>query len=70
MGFDLFGPRFYSADTRHPWNDESQIDDVAKIPLDIISTWRDWKDIHGMNIYSASNEDETLLSKVLETKKI
>jgi len=70
MGFDLFGPRFYSDDTRHPWNDESQIEDVVKVPLDIVSTWRNWENIHGMKIYSASNKDETLLSKVLETKKL
>ncbi len=70
MGFDLFGPRFYSSDARHPWNDETQIEDAARIPLDIVSIWREWQDVHGMKIYSASNEDETLLSKVLETKKI
>lgn len=70
MGFDLFGPRFYNDDSRHPWNDESQIKDVVKIPLDIVSSWKNWESTHGMRIYSASNENETLLSKVLETKKI
>ena len=70
MGFDLFGPRFYSSDDRHPWSDESQIEDATKIPLDIIKQWSDWSSIHGMKIYSASNPDETLLSKVLETKSI
>ena len=70
MGFDLFGPRFYSDDARHPWNDETQASAATKIPLDIVSTWRDWKEIHGMDLYSASNPDDTLLSKVLETKKL
>jgi hypothetical protein len=44
--------------------------DVVKIPLDLIKTWAEWKEIHQMKIYSASEKDETLLSKVLETKKI
>ena len=70
IGFDLYGPRFYNDDSRHPWNDETQMSDVVKIPLDLIKAWTEWKDIHQMNIYSASEKDETLLSKVLETKKI
>ena len=70
IGFDLYGPRFYNDDSRHPWNDESQVDDVVKIPLGIIKKWLDWQPIHQMKIYSSSNKDETLLSKILETKEI
>ena len=70
VGFDLYGPRFYSSDSRHPWNDETQKDDVIKIPLSIIKKWTEWSSLHNMKIYNASNPDETLLSKVLETKEI
>ena len=70
VGFDLYGPRFYSSDSRHPWNDETQKDNAINIPLDIIKQWTGWSDLHNMKIYSASNPDETLLSKVLETKEI
>ena len=70
IGFDLYGPRFYSSDSRHPWSDETQKNDAIKIPLGIIKKWTEWSHLHNMRIYSASNPDETLLSKVLETKEI
>lgn len=70
IGFDLYGPRFYNDDSRHPWNDETQIDDVVMVPLGIIQKWTKWKNIHRMNIYNSSAKEETLLSKVLETREI
>ena len=70
IGFDLYGPRFYSSDSRHPWNDETQKDDAISIPLGIIKKWTEWTNLHNMKIYSASDPNETLLSKVLETKEI
>ncbi len=70
IGFDLYGPRFYSDDDRHPWNDETQGKDVTKFPLQIIEQWVRWAHYHRMKIYSASSPDETLLSRVLPTKNV
>jgi len=70
IGFDLFGPRFYSNDSRHPWNDESQREEAVKFPLSIVEEWSRWSKLHGMSIYSASSPQETLLSTKLETREI
>ena len=70
LGFDLYGPRFYSSDTRHPWNDETQTTDATKFPLGLIKQWAEWETYHGMSIYSASDPNETLISKVLPTRKV
>ena len=70
IGFDLHGPRFYSSDSRHAWNDETQKNNVIDIPLSMIQKWNAWKNLHQMNIYSSSDPNETLLSKVLETRGI
>ena len=69
-GFDFKGPRFYSDDARHPWNDETQNKNVVEFPLNIIKKWIEWRSFHGMNIYSTSREELTLLSDVLPTKPI
>tara|TARA_Y100000289_G_scaffold65972_1_gene80890 strand:+ start:274 stop:1086 length:813 start_codon:yes stop_codon:yes gene_type:complete len=70
VGFDMFGPRFYSDDARHPWNDQTQKGEVIQIPLGIIKMWKNWENLHQMKIFSASNPKETLLSKVLETREL
>jgi hypothetical protein len=70
LGFDMYGPRFYSSDTRHPWNDETQATDATAFPLSLIKQWTEWEIYHGMSIYSASDPSETLLSKILPTKKV
>ena len=67
LGFDMQGPRFYSKDDRHPWTDESQTDKEKsiQIPLAMIKRWRQWENLHGMNIYSIAPEQLTRLSDVL-----
>lgn len=69
-GFDLFGPRFYNEDSRHPWGEGENLTRALQIPLDAVRQWSDWSDIHNMAIYNISNKDETLLSRILETKEI
>ena len=67
-GFDLKGPRFYSSDTRHPWNDETQNEDVHRFPLGLIKRWLEWAPLHGMELYSVVDPAQTLLSEALPTR--
>ena len=67
-GFDFKGPRFYSSDTRHPWNDETQNEDAHRFPLGLIKRWLEWAPLHGMEFYSVVDPAHTLLSEVLPTR--
>ena len=69
-GFDLKGARFYSEDTRHPWNDETQTKSLHEYPLTLIKKWVKWEQLHGMRIFNVVEEDHTLLSEVLPHKPI
>jgi len=70
VGFDMKGPRFYSDDSRHPWNDETQDKDALALPLSLIKQWIDWEEIHGMKIYNIAPEEKTVLSKILEYREL
>ncbi|HAT63039.1 MAG TPA: hypothetical protein DCS66_00340 [Flavobacteriaceae bacterium] len=67
-GFDLKGPRFYSEDTRHPWNDETQTKSLHEYPLTLIKKWVKWEQLHGMRIFNVVDEGHTLLSEALPYK--
>jgi len=69
-GFDFKGPRFYSNDTRHPWNDETQNKNVAEFPLNLVKKWVEWERLHGMKIYSAVEPELTLLSDIIPTEPL
>ena len=66
-GFDYRGPRFYSPDARHPWNDETQEgSEVIEFSLKILKTWLEWKNIHGMEIVSGTKDIISLPNKLLK----
>lgn len=67
-GFDFQGPRFYNNIERHPWNDETQSNNVVQYPLNIIRKWVEWKSFHGMKIFNSTDDSLSLLSRVLENK--
>ena len=69
VGFDMQGPRFYSDIARHPWNDETQKEDVAKIPLKILQKWIQWSELHGMDITSIAEDKHTKINSVIKYKK-
>jgi hypothetical protein len=73
LGFDMFGPRFYSDDDRHPWSDESQGKEMEKsleIPLNILKKWLQWKELHGMSIYTSAPDNMSYLNRVLPFKEV
>lgn len=66
-GFGMKGGRFFDTEkTRMPFNDETQDESRHDIPLAIIKKWtEDWKDLHGMNIYSIESDEWSHLNKVM-----
>ena len=68
VGFDFQGPRFYSDVERHPWNDETQSNNIVEYPLNIIKKWIEWKNLHGMKVFNSADGSLSLLSRVLENK--
>ena len=65
-GFDFKGPRFYSPDARHPWNDETQTkNNVVDFSLNIVKNWVQWQHIHGMEFHSVVHNDLSLLNSYL-----
>jgi hypothetical protein len=68
VGFDFQGPRFYSDVERHPWNDETQSNNIVKYPLNIIKKWIKWENLHGMKIFNSTDGSISLLSQVLDYK--
>ena len=69
----MFGPRFYNDDDRHPWSDESQDSAVEKsleIPLNILKKVLQWKELHGMNIYTSAPDNMSYLNRVLPFKEL
>ena len=72
LGFDHVGGRFYKTeDGRHPWNDETQkeeLDEVVSIPLKMVKLWSEQKKAHGMEIYNVVEEPYTFLNRALEYK--
>ena len=66
-GFDYQGPRFYSPDARHPWNDESQEgNEVIDFSLKILETWLKWESNHGMKIVSGTKDTVSLPNKIIK----
>lgn len=66
-GFDFKGGRFYDiSKNRHPWNDETQKQEIQEYPLSLIQKWSEWEQFHDMNLVSVIDEDSSLLSKVLK----
>ena len=66
FGFDYQGPRFYSDDARHPWNDETQSkDETIDFSLKVLEKWLKWESLHGMKIYSGNQESICLPNKIL-----
>lgn len=68
VGFDFQGPRFYSDVERHPWNDETQSNNIVEYPLNIIKKWIEWENLHGMKIFNSTDGSISLLSQVLDYK--
>jgi len=65
-GFDYQGPRFYSEDARHPWNDETQNKDASiHFSLNLLKKWVEWEQLHGMKIYSGTKQTISLPNKIL-----
>lgn len=70
-GFDFKGGRFYDKNnTRHPWNDESQIEKSFEVPFGAVRQWVKWKEIHDMNFYNINDPKLTLLGNLLEYKSL
>ena len=46
VGFDFQGPRFYNNVERHPWNDETQSNNVVKYSLNIVKKGVEWEGMH------------------------
>ena len=68
-GFDYAGPRFYSNDARHPWDCELQSnnkDKVLNVSLSILQEWAKAESVHGMKIFSATNDKKSLPNEFLE----
>jgi hypothetical protein len=66
-GFDYRGPRFYSAVTRHPWNDETQTGNSSvEFSLSLLQKWIEWESTHGMKIVSGTRDPISLPNKFLE----
>ena len=66
-GFDYRGPRFYSADARHPWSDETQKkSSSSEFSLSLLQKWLEWESIHQMKIFSGTKDKISLPNKFLK----
>lgn len=67
-GFDFQGPRFYSEDARHPWNDETQQKNknIVEYSLNLLKKWIEWECIHGMKIVTGTKNKISLPNQFLE----
>ncbi len=66
-GFDYQGPRFYSADARHPWSDETQKNSSSsEFSLSLLQKWLEWESIHQMKIFSGTKDEISLPNKFLK----
>lgn len=65
-GFGMKGARFFSDETRMPFNDATQSNSAHTIPLDIIKKWMvDWLPLHQMHIATLESPEHGYLHEVM-----